>query len=97
MQSKRTNDSRKSVLPSARRQAARDAIMRVTQELIQSHAPSRQENLPANEHAVESAPEQNVNQSITEHKTRILKAIQPVLEIVADSAQHHNGPRNVQL
>lgn len=93
---RRNNDVPKAVLPSARRQSARDAMMRITQELIQSQASSLKENLPANQHMAESAPAQGASQSVTEQKTRILQAIQPVLEVVADSAVQHNDPGKVQ-
>jgi hypothetical protein len=97
MQSKRSNASREPALALARRRAAREAVMRVTQELLQSHGPSHKDDLPNDEHVVEYAPAQDANQSITEQKTKLLQAIQPVLEVVADSTQQHNDPGNVQL
>src|SRR5256885_1686124 len=97
MQSKRSNASREPALPLARRRTAREAVMRVTQELLLSHGSSHKENLPNDEHVVESAPAQSANQSITEQRTRLLQAIQPVLEVVADSTLQHNDPGNVQL
>jgi len=81
----------------ARRQAAREVVLRVTQDLLQKPPSNPKENVSNDGQAVESAPAQGANQSITEQKTRILKAIQPVLEVVADSTQRYSEPRDVQL
>jgi hypothetical protein len=100
MQSRRSHNLSKPALPSARKQAARDAALRVTQELLLSHSSTHKEQpSPDSEHTFESSPAQD--QSVTEQKTRIRAAIQPVLkvvaEVVADSALQHNDPSSTQL
>src|SRR5436309_5689510 len=98
MQSRRSHNLSKPALPSARKQAARDAALRVTQELLLSHSSTHKEQ-PLPDSEVESSPAQD--QSVTEQKTRIRAAIQPVLkveaEVVADSALQHNDPSSSQL
>ena len=110
MQSGRSSHSdglRASTPHSRRALAAREALQRVTLELLQSHhaqqSSSAEEtgylsgNISNDGDMAELAPAEDSDQNITEQKTRLLGAIQPVLEVVADSALHHGDSHNIQL
>lgn len=105
--SPQSNGLRASTPHSRRALAAREALRRVTLELLQSqHAQqshSTEETCYPPDHIsndgdmTELAPAEGSNQTISEQKTRLLGAIQPVLEVVADSALHPGDSRNIQL
>ena len=113
MQSRRNlqNDGlRKSAPPSRRALAAREAMLRVTMELLQSRAQEPtfvQETNPladpiANDGlTVEAGAAQASTASMAEQKVKLLGAIHPVLEVVADSNLATNWPygdsQSVQL
>jgi hypothetical protein len=104
MQSRRNphnNGLREPAPPSRRALAAREAMLRVTMELLQAHVPqtdSVQETYPladptSNEgHPVEVGPTQASTSSIAGQKMKLLGAIRPVLEVVADSNVVSNWP-----
>jgi hypothetical protein len=102
MQSKSDQNSKplgEPALSSARMQAIREAARRVTLELLQQ----QQATQPAISQAQEAASndgqiaEANPTQGIVERpKTRLLAAIQPVLEVVADSALRRSNPDSLQ-
>jgi len=82
-------------LSSARMQAIREAARRVTLELLQQQQATRP--LVSYEPETASNDGQIVTQGTDEKpKSRLLAAIQPVLEVVADSALRHSDPERVQ-
>ncbi|GHO95250.1 hypothetical protein KSF_052980 [Reticulibacter mediterranei] len=86
-------------LSSARMQAIREAARRVTLELLQQQAtqtPIAQAQEPASNdgQTVEASPTQG---TVEMPKNRLLAAIQPVLEVVADSTLRQNDPDSLQL
>jgi hypothetical protein len=108
MQSRRSqhNDHLREPAPSTRMRAAREAVRRVTLELLQSNtqrsysaqeADYPKEDVSNGGHTAQSDPAQDSTHGSIEQKTRLLDAIQPVLEVVAESALRHSDPPNVQL
>src|SRR5947209_3199387 len=94
-QSPHRDGLRESAPPSRRAQAAREALRRVTLELLQSQAQqaySTQEtyplpgNISIDGNTTEPTSAQGPDSRSAEQKTRLLNAIQPVIEVVADSA-----------
>ncbi len=106
-QSSQSKGLKESAPHSRRAQAAREALRRVTLELLQSQytqqsyatpeACSQPDILLNNGDMTESTPAQSSDQNITVQKTRLLGAIHPVLEVVADSALHNSDSPNIQL
>ena len=102
MQSKPDQNSKhlgEPALSSARMQAIREAARSVTLELLQQQAaqtPISQAQEPASNDGQtgEASPTQG---TVEKPKNRLLAAIQPVLEVVADSTQRYSEPRDVQL
>jgi hypothetical protein len=83
-------------LSSARMQAIREAARRVTLELLQQQQatiPHAQEPASNDGQTAETDPTQG---SVEKPKTRLLAAIQPVLEVVADSALRRSDPERLQ-
>jgi hypothetical protein len=105
--SSHSNGLKESAPHSRRALAAREALRRVTLELLQSQHTQQSYSTPEtcslpdtilnDGDTIESAPAQSSDQSVAEQKTRLLGAIQPVLEVVADSALHHSDSHNSQL
>ena len=107
MQSKRDQHSdglRTSSPPGKRAQAAREAMLRITLELLQSPTqPGQpaQASDPSPDAALNARPGEEIESlpsptSATEQRTRLLRAIQPVLEVVTDSNTPPDSPRNIQ-
>jgi hypothetical protein len=81
--------------PSRRALAAREAMLRVTMELLQSRAQetySLPDPLSNDGHPIEADPAQASTSSIAGQKMKLLGAIDPVLEVVADSNLASNWP-----
>ncbi len=92
--------------PVKRTRDAREAMSRVTLELLQSQAQHtycaqetycQEGKVPNDGHSAETTSAQGSDYSSTEQKTRLLNAIQPVIEVVADSALRHGDAQSVQL
>jgi hypothetical protein len=102
MQSKPDQNSKhlgEPALSSARMQAIREAARRVTLELLQqqqvAQVPISQAQEPASNdgQTAEASPTPPV---VEKPGTRLLAAIQPVLEVVADSALRQSDPDSLQ-
>jgi hypothetical protein len=109
MQSRRSQPGdglKKPAPPAKRTRDAREAMLRVTLELLQSQAQHAycaqetycQESKVSNDgHSAETTSTQGSGYSSAEQKTRLLNAIQPVIEVVADSALRHGDGQSVQM
>jgi non-ribosomal peptide synthetase component F len=102
MQSKPDQNSKhlgEPALSSARMQAIREAARRVTLELLQQQQAAQtpisqaQETASNDGQTAEAIPTQG---TVEKPKTRLLAAIQPVLEVVADSALRQSDPDSLQ-
>jgi hypothetical protein len=86
-------------LSSARMQAIREAARRVTLELLQQQQATRPlisyepETASNDGQIAEAGPTQGTDEK---PKNRLLAAIQPVLEVVADSALRQSDPERLQ-